>query len=81
MTEIQQKIADYIGDKSGASDFDLLCFVGMLETGEATTGDFRAVGGELLALAVVNRSLQLDTERAGLTPRPSAPLRLTNPRK
>lgn len=29
----------------GLTDHSLLCFVGMLETGEATEEEFRAVGG------------------------------------
>jgi hypothetical protein len=45
MTDIQQKIADYLRRGSVVSDFALRCFVGMIETGEATPADFEAVGG------------------------------------
>ena len=45
MTDIQKKIADYLRRGSVVSDFTLRCFVGMIETGEATLADFEAVGG------------------------------------
>ena len=45
MTDIQKKIADYLKPAGPMSDFALRCFVGMLETGEATPADFEAVGG------------------------------------
>ena len=45
MTDIQQKITDYLRRGSVVSDFALRCFVGMIETGEATPADFEAVGG------------------------------------
>ena len=52
MTNIQSQIRCYLGDKSAPSERDLLAFVGMLETGEATADDFVAVGGPNLALLV-----------------------------
>jgi len=45
MNDIQKKIADYLRRGSVVSDFTLRCFVGMIETGEATPADFEAVGG------------------------------------
>jgi hypothetical protein len=44
MTDIQKKIADYLRFP-GIGAFTLRCFVGMIETGEATPADFEAVGG------------------------------------
>ena len=52
MTDIQQKIADYLRRGSVVSDFTLRCFVGMIETGEATLADFKSVGGIELATKV-----------------------------
>ena len=46
MSEIQQKIRDYLRGAGPISDFTLCCFVGMVETGEATYADFSEVGGE-----------------------------------
>jgi hypothetical protein len=43
--DIQQKITDYLNPAGPMSDFTLRCFVGMIETGEATPADFEAVGG------------------------------------
>jgi len=59
-TPIQQKIADYLEHYLYAikpapphvSQYTLRCFVGMLETGEATIDDFRATGGDRLAKIV-----------------------------
>jgi hypothetical protein len=45
MNDIQKKISDYITPSRTVSDFTLRCFVGMIETGEATPADFEAVGG------------------------------------
>jgi hypothetical protein len=45
MTDIQKKITDYLNPAGLMSDFTLRCFVGMIETGEATLADFEAVGG------------------------------------
>ncbi len=45
MTDIQQKITDYLKPAGPMSDFTVRCFVGMIETGEATPGDFESVGG------------------------------------
>ena len=44
MNDIQQKIADYLRFP-GIGAFTLRCFVGMIETGEATPADFEAAGG------------------------------------
>jgi hypothetical protein len=52
---IQEKIAQYLGSEPQAGNMwhsTLTCFVGMIETGEATIADFRAVGGAELAEAV-----------------------------
>ena len=45
MSDIQQKIADYLRFPGSGEPFTLRCFVGMVETGEATPADFEAVGG------------------------------------
>jgi|10_taG_2_1085330.scaffolds.fasta_scaffold153220_1 hypothetical protein len=45
MTDIQQKITDYLRFPGSSEAFTLRCFVGMIETGEATLDDFEAVGG------------------------------------
>jgi hypothetical protein len=44
MTPIQSTIRDYLKD-GPPSDHTMRCFMGMLETGEATILDFAAVGG------------------------------------
>lgn len=69
MSEIQNKIADYLDWDSSAGvalkpgEFraeSLLCFVGMIETGEATYADFEAVGGVVLAAAVAIQPMGID---------------------
>ena len=45
-------IRAYIDGKKEPSAFDLRCFVGMIETGEATLDDFQQAGGEALASIV-----------------------------
>ena len=45
MTDIQQKITDYLRFPGSGEPFTLRCFVGMIETGEATLDDFESVGG------------------------------------
>ena len=49
---IRGTITDYMHGKSEPSRHDLLCFVGMLESGEATVHDFAFVGGIELAAKV-----------------------------
>ena len=49
---IQDTIRIQLGDKSRPSEHDLLCFVGMIETGEARYHDFLDVGGPTLLAAV-----------------------------
>ena len=52
-TEIQKKIIAYLGGRCDPSPFTLWCFVGMIETGEATLQDFiAAVDGVWLAKRV-----------------------------
>lgn len=38
----------------------MLCFVGMIETGEATWDDFREVGGDVLVAAIAKAKEKLD---------------------
>ena len=45
MSDIQKKITDYLKHPGSSESFTLRCFVGMIETGEATPADFEAVGG------------------------------------
>jgi hypothetical protein len=54
MNAIQTTIADYIRSNAEPSQHTLLCFVGMIETGEAVIADFVAVGGEKLAKLVAS---------------------------
>lgn len=58
MTEIQKTIAQYVlrsaGNCNHLTKHTLLCFVGMIETGEADIVDFRIVGGEALAKMVAD---------------------------
>ena len=49
---IRGTIADYLRGKDTPSSFDLRCFVGMIDTGEALYDDFVAVGGKDLETAV-----------------------------
>ena len=43
LSDIQKKIADYMGDDDSPSKFNLRCFAGMIQTGEATLSDFLEV--------------------------------------
>jgi len=55
MNEIQSTIAAYLANRSESespSRHDLLCFVGMLETGEATPADFDSVRSGLSAVVL-----------------------------
>ncbi len=54
---IRVKIRDYIGNRDigEISAHTMRCFVGMIETGEATTGDFAACGGSSLAKMVAEK--------------------------
>lgn len=52
MSDIQKTIRDYIDHTGSNGGHTLRCFVGMIETGEATLEDFRAVGGDDLAASV-----------------------------
>jgi hypothetical protein len=53
--EAQQLIREYIAYdhriNGGVSGLTLTCFLGMLETGEATLADFEAAGVDLMQLA------------------------------
>jgi hypothetical protein len=60
--EIQVTIGRYMKGKSKPSDFDLRCFVGMIETGEAIYEDFEAVGGLSLANLVLEHGRKLYKE-------------------
>ena len=59
MSEIQMTIARYLRASAGTAnhptEYCFRCFVGMIETGEATIDDFREVGGEWLANEVSSR--------------------------
>lgn len=63
MSEIQTKIREYLAGKSTPPVFTLRCFVGMLETGEATYGDFQAVGGDLLVAEVAKAKENIEGGR------------------
>ena len=64
MNEIQATIRNYLGGKSEVSVFNMQCFVGMIETGEATYDDFEAVGGVVLAAAVAKAKQDVDDARS-----------------
>jgi len=49
---IRSTICDYMRGKSNPTKDDMLCFVGMIETGEARLSDFAFVGGDLLSDSV-----------------------------
>ena len=63
LSPIQQKVTDYLRNKERPWDHDLLCFVGMIETGEAVMQDFYSVGGIGLVRAVENKARELDATR------------------
>ena len=50
-------IRAYMNGKKQPSAFDLRCFIGMIETGEATLDDFQQAGGEALA-SIVQKQLE-----------------------
>jgi hypothetical protein len=64
MNEIRSIIRNYIGDKREPSIYAMRCFVGMIESGEATFDDFEAVGGTTLSAAVANTKNKLDEIRS-----------------
>ena len=59
MSDMQKTIAQYVLRSAGIanhlSDHTVACFVGMIETGEATWDDFRAVGGQELVDTIQER--------------------------
>ena len=59
MSEIQATISRYLRASAGTgnhpTEYCFRCFVGMLETGEATLDDFDAVGGSWLRKQVEQR--------------------------
>ncbi len=63
MTEIQKTITAYMRGKELPSSHDTLCFVGMIESGEAIYDDFEAVGGVVLAAAVAKSKQNMDDAR------------------
>jgi len=42
---VQETIIAYIEQEPEVSDFTIRCFIGMIETGEATMNDFVTCGG------------------------------------
>lgn len=61
LTPIQQDILNYTRSRPACdlSRFTLQCFVGMIQTGEATLGDFLQVGDEELQ-QLVSDGLKID---------------------
>ena len=55
---IQKTIRLMTQGKPEPTVFDMQCFIGMIETGEATVDDFRLVGGIVLAASVA-KSVQV----------------------
>ena len=62
-TQAQLNIADHMRGKMNPTPHDLLCFVGMIETGEATLDDFAVVGGASLQFAVYKAGPVLPTPK------------------
>jgi hypothetical protein len=54
MKAADEKIRDYLKLSAVPSQHTLLCFVDMIETGEATLDNFEAVGGQQLSEHVQN---------------------------
>lgn len=52
--DIRKKIRDYLSIAETPTKHTMICFVGMIETGEATPSDFAAVGGNELAKKVTD---------------------------
>jgi hypothetical protein len=48
LSPIQSTIAEYMRGKTKPSQYDLQCFAGMIQTGEAVYADFFVVGGREL---------------------------------
>lgn len=50
MSEVQTKIRQYLARSAGncnvPTDHTIRCFIGMIQTGEATIEDFDSVGGQ-----------------------------------
>ena len=66
MKDIERNIRAYVARSAGGmglSDFTLDCFVGMIETGEATAEDFLRVGGKNLRNKVWRRMNLLEQKR------------------
>ena len=67
MTDIQITISKYLRASAGIanypSDHTFRCFVGMIETGEATIEDFRAVGGKWLVDRITEHAKELTDAR------------------
>jgi len=68
MSHIQNTIRKYIVSdrmtgRTECSVFHMRCFVGMIETGDATYEDFKAVGGIVLVAAVAKAKQNLDDIR------------------
>ena len=61
---IRDTIRQYMRGKTSPSIHDMQCFVGMIETGEATYDDFQAIGGDVLAAAVAKTKQNIDDARA-----------------
>lgn len=61
MTPIQISIRHHPFHCDGLpTTHSMLCFVGMIETGEATWDDFREVGGDVLVAAIAKAKEKLD---------------------
>lgn len=67
MNDAERKIRQYLCRSAGScnhiSDHTLRCFVGMLETGEATAADFENAGGPSLKHKVWRKQGQLERQR------------------
>ena len=61
-TDIQYKIYNYLARSAGTAnvptDHTILCFIGMIQTGEATMDDMEAAGGKWLVERVTTMALE-----------------------
>ena len=60
MSEIQATISRYLRSSAGNCNFPTMhtidCFIGMIQTGEATMNDMQTIGGEYLTNQLTERA-------------------------
>lgn len=62
MSEIQATISRYLRASAGNCNFPTMhtidCFIGMIQTGEATMDDMQTIGGEYLTKQLTERATE-----------------------